>query len=134
MTKPKSIYYLDDDSDDLYFFKNAGGGLGHKVTIFSDGHEMLQALKSKTQNPDIIFLDVHMPILNGEEILNVIKNSPELKNIPIVMISGAYPKKLVRQFTDAGANYLMKKTSISDLKVSIGLALDACLDNIEFTK
>ena len=119
MKQPQLIFYLDDDSDDLYFFQKTAESLGHTVVTFTDGHAMLQSLRNRDQQPDVIFLDVHMPILNGEEILNVIKKNDALKHIPIVMISGAYPKKLVRHFLEAGANYLMKKPSGNDLKDAI---------------
>jgi len=109
MKKPQLIFYLDDDTDDLEFFKESAVSLGHHVSLFMDGHELLQTLKSDQEKPDIIFLDIHMPILNGEEILNIIKKSPEWRHIPVVMISGAYPKKLARQFLESGANYLKKK-------------------------
>ena len=118
MKASKSIFYRDDDIDDLYFFKEVAEGLGHDVSIYINGHEMLRALDKKPQ-PDIIFLDIHMPVLNGEEILNVLKKSDDYKHIPIVMISGAYPKKLVRHYLEAGANYLMKKPSFVDLKTSL---------------
>jgi CheY-like chemotaxis protein len=120
MEKPKLLYYLDDDRDDLYFFKNATGSLGHRVRVFSDGYELLQTLRNNPEKPDLIFLDMHMPVMNGEEILNIIKKSGEYKQIPIVMISGAYPKKLVRQLMAMGADYLMKKPGRhGDLKAEI---------------
>ncbi|RZJ30162.1 MAG: response regulator [Flavobacterium sp.] len=118
MDKSKVLFYVDDDEDDRFFFKEATDELGLSVTTFSYGHEMLQRLR--TQKPDIIFLDLLMPMLNGDEILKILKNSEEYKDIPVVMISGAFPKKLVRQLYDAGAGYLMKKpTRNSDLKHTI---------------
>ena len=119
MVTSQNIYYLDDDIDDLHFFKEAAESLGHSVSIFVNGKVMLETLGKKGPVPDIIFLDIHMPVFNGEEILHVLKKSDQWKHIPIVMISGAYPKKLVRQFLDAGANYLMKKPSITELKAAL---------------
>lgn len=113
---PKTIFYLDDDSDDLYFFKNAASSLGHKIMVFHCGDEMLKTLRASSEKPQIIFLDVQMPILNGEEILNILKKSHLYKQIPVVMISSFYPKKLVRKLMEAGADYLIKKGSVSDLK------------------
>ena len=109
MTTSKLLYYLDDDLDDLEFFKEAAEKLGHQAVLYRTGQDMLQALRVEEDKPDVIFLDIHMPILNGAEILQILKNSADWKNIPVVMISGAYPKKLVRHFHDAGADYLMKK-------------------------
>ena len=123
---PKLLYYLDDDSDDLEFFKEAADNSGHHTMLFHNGHEMLLVLRTVTKKPDIIFLDIHMPILNGMEMLDVLKKSDEWKDIPVVMLSGAYPKKLVRHFLDVGANYLMKKSP--DLKNMLDEAIEATLN------
>ena len=123
MTESKIIYYLDDDNDDLMFFKNAAERLGHHISVFSNGQDLLSALHLQKKLPSTIFLDVHMPILNGVEMLNVLKNS-EWGEIPIVMVSAAYPKKLAKQFTESGASFLMKKrSSIDDLAIAIQEAL-----------
>lgn len=113
MGKKKKIFYLDDDRDDLHFFKEAGENLGHRITLYSNGEELIQDLKQTSDFPDVIFLDVHMPILNGSEILSVLKNTQEFSSIPVVMISGAYPKKLVKYLLDTGADHLMKKPTAS---------------------
>ena len=117
MKPSKLLFYLDDDMDDLKYFKHVTAALGHKTQIFLNGNELLYALKHGLEKPDIIFLDVHMPILNGEEILNIIKKSEESKYIPTVMISGAFPKKLARDYHKTGADYLMKKSA--DLKTAL---------------
>jgi len=69
MKKKKTIYYLDDDHEDLGFFKEITEELGHTVKVFSDGRKMLLVLEIQAEKPDVIFLDIHMPVLNGEEIL-----------------------------------------------------------------
>lgn len=116
MKKSKSIYYLDDDRDDLYIFQQVAQSLGHEVKTFINGHELLSSLIPPQKKPDVIFLDIHMPILRGEEILIILKSSEVWKHIPVVMISGAYPKKLIRYFTEVGANYLMKRPVMNDFK------------------
>jgi len=120
MDRAKLLFYVDDDTDDLFFFKDATADLGHNVVVFTDGHHMLEVLRKQDEKPDIIFLDLQMPILDGDEILNILKKSDEYKHIPVVMISGAFPKKLVRQLFEAGAGYLMKKpTRNAELKKTI---------------
>lgn len=113
------IFYLDDDRDDLYFFRNAVDTLGHKVSTFSEGRAMLRTLATAEEKPDIIFLDVHMPIVNGEEILNVIKKTEAFRHLPIVMISTAFPPKLVRQFIKSGASCVMKRPCVAELKQAV---------------
>lgn len=131
MKANQQIFYLDDDIDDLYFFKEVAEGMGHTVTIFINGNEMLKALKKPENQPDVIFLDIHMPVFNGEEILNILKKSDDTRHIPVVMISGAYPKKLVRHYLEAGANYLMKKPVITDLRATLEQVLDIDWKNFQ---
>lgn len=119
MKKAKLIYYLDDDFDDLGFFKEITEELGQTVNVFSDGHKMLLVLEIQEQKPDIIFLDIHMPVLNGEEILEIIKKSDVLKDIPVVMVSGAYPKKLLQYCSDMGVSCLVKRHNFQEFKQNI---------------
>lgn len=120
MAHNQKIFYLDDDLDDLYLFKEAAEMLGNTVTIFVNGTEMLRALSQASALPDIIFLDIRMPVFNGEEILHIIKKNPMLADIPVVMISGYNPKAVVQTYLEAGANYLMKKPGgMADLKSSL---------------
>ena len=129
MKRSRNIFYLDDDTDDLDYFKEGAERLGHHVTLYSKGQELIQDLKVQKSLPDIIFLDVHMPILDGKEILILLKNTPAFKSIPVVMISGAYPKKLVKYLLDNGANHLMKKPT-----ANMQFALQEALDEIFLSK
>ncbi|MGL2967076.1 response regulator [Flavobacterium sp. XGLA_31] len=129
MRTTQTIYYLDDDIEDVDFFKEVAESLGHIVKGFTDGGRLLMTLELKEEKPDLIFLDVHMPILNGQEILEVIKRSDTLKHIPIVMVSGAYPKKLVRHFSELGVNYLMKKSHVHDYKAAVEEVLNSYFDD-----
>ncbi|HEX8270499.1 MAG TPA: response regulator [Flavobacterium sp.] len=127
MKAEKTIFYLDDDIDDLYIFKEVAESLGHTVCIFVQGNLMLKALRNPNQRPDIIFLDIRMPVVNGEEILHILKKSDTTKDIPVVMISGYNPKSLIQQYINAGANYVMKKpNNISDYSPALEqvLAID----------
>ncbi len=119
MKKSKTIYYLDDDFDDLGFFKEITEELGHDVKVFSDGRKMLLVLEIQAKKPDIIFLDIHMPVLNGQEILEIIKSSDDMKDIQVVMVSGAYPKKLLQYCSDMGVSCLVKRHNFQEFKQNI---------------
>jgi len=119
MEAPLSIFYLNNNHDDLGCFKSVAQKLGNTVLVFKKGQEMLQALNNSSKKPDVIFLDTEMPIVNGEEILDVLKKSREWRNIPIVMVSGAFPKKLARHFLQMGANYLVKKHHNSNYEIQV---------------
>ncbi len=127
--KKQLIYYLDDDTDDLHFFGEAVEALGHDMRPFVNGNVMLRTLEKEKQLPDVIFLDIIMPVFNGEQILDIIKKSPKWSHIPVVLISGAYAKSAVGKYLDAGANYLMKKPAdVADLRSTVAHVL-----NIDWT-
>ena len=124
MKTPQNIYYLDDDTDDLYFFKEIAESLGHEVNIFVNGTEMLRTLR-KGELPDIIFLDIYMPVFDGDAILDIIKQNDDWKQIPIVMISGLYPRSDTEKYFNSGANFVMKKpVNFTELKSSLEQVLN----------
>ncbi|UPT71330.1 MAG: hypothetical protein M0D53_02710 [Flavobacterium sp. JAD_PAG50586_2] len=63
MKKKKTIYYLDDDHEDLGFFKEITEELGHNVKVFSDGRKMLLVLEIQAEKPDVIFWIFTCPFL-----------------------------------------------------------------------
>ena len=126
-----SIYYLNNDYDDLGSFQHVAEKLGNTVSVFRTGNEMLQALRNRDKLPNVIFLDTHMPIINGVELMDLLKKSREWKNIPLVIVSGAFPKKLARHFMEMGASYLMKKHHNINYTADIEQVLSINLHNVQ---
>jgi two-component system response regulator (stage 0 sporulation protein F) len=60
---------------------------GHQVTAVEDGQRGLQALESGTP-PDVVFVDLHMPIVDGQTVLERMQSSPLLRGIPAVLMTG----------------------------------------------
>lgn len=118
MKLSQSIYYVDPETENALVFKNTFEGLRHSVQNFSDGHELIHNLEFSTQLPDIIFLAYQMPVINGKEVLDIIKESKQWHKIPIVVLSDVFPRKMVRRYIKSGVNLLMKtprhKNYISD--------------------
>jgi CheY-like chemotaxis protein len=66
-------------------------------TIAADhGHSALEALRTEGQLPDVIVLDLMMPIMNGWDFLESIRSDPKLVSIPVIVITGA-PERLDRE-------------------------------------
>ncbi|WP_284652503.1 response regulator [Flavobacterium terrisoli] len=124
MKKSKYIYYLDVENEDLYFFKHAIEGLGHKISIYRDGHKMMQDLSKSETKPDILFLGSNMPILQGKELIMILKNSKELNHIPVIIITSALPRKLMKSYADAGIKHIMKRTHPEDYSVAFKEVLE----------
>jgi CheY-like chemotaxis protein len=80
---------------------------GHEVFTASNGEEAVDM--APKVNPDIILMDVRMPRMTGYEACKVMKQNPELKDIPIVFLSAKGQEAEIQQGLDAGAEeYLLK--------------------------
>ena len=90
-----NIMLADDDEDDHFIFKMALKELSQSTKLVSiyDGEALMHHLSENlNDNPDVIFLDIHMPGKNGSECLKEIKHNKYLNNIPIVMYSTTITK------------------------------------------
>jgi CheY-like chemotaxis protein len=81
----KSILLVDDDQDDKYFFSKALGETGEDVQLVTaaNGAEALEKLQQFI--PDVILLDLNMPVMNGVSFLKQIKKNKFLKDIPVII-------------------------------------------------
>ncbi len=105
----KLIYYADDDIDDLNIFKDAIESTEYQVVVFFSGKALLESLEESERKPDIIFLDIHMPLQYGDEILVQIRSKSEFDNIPVVLVTGSLVSNQIDKYLQDGANYLMQK-------------------------
>ena len=119
MQAHKNCLMIDDDIDDQDIFLLALRELDIPVncTFAFDGEEAIKILeKDSNLKPDIIFLDINMPKMNGKECLAAIKQSVKSKNIPVVIYSTSSEKKMETELRSMGAAaYFTKPSSISEL-------------------
>jgi CheY-like chemotaxis protein len=83
------LFLIDDDEDDRELFQIALEDLSfaHSYADASGGHEALKILRSGEFVPDVIFLDLNMPLMSGRECLQELKNNSQLAHIPVVIFS-----------------------------------------------
>ncbi|PSL48238.1 signal transduction histidine kinase [Chitinophaga niastensis] len=80
---------------------------GCTVTITSNGLEVLEEIKKNI--PDIIIMDYHMEVMDGEETLKVLKSTPAYKNIPVIIATGDIYAESQKALMIAGANAIIEK-------------------------
>ncbi|NEU83616.1 response regulator [Nostoc sp. UIC 10630] len=81
----KLILVCDDVADNCFFFQTILEMEGYEVEIVESGAAALAFLESK--RPDLLLLDVMMPVMNGYEVVHRIKNNSLLESLPIVLIT-----------------------------------------------
>ena len=115
MSKTKlNVLLVDDDSIYQFIARKTleATGLTAKINVCSNGEEAYRFLENNQENanelPDVILLDVNMPVMNGWEFLHAFKNlqSPAIKHIPIFLVTSSV--------NDADINYSQQFNNVQD--------------------
>ena len=100
--------------DDRMFRKAAETTLrrqGYSVTTASDGEEALQLIRS--EQPDIIVLDLIMPKLQGFDVLQILKQDARTSDIPVIVLSSLAQEQDKQEALDLGAATYFNKSNFS---------------------
>ena len=112
----KRILFVDDEADLLFVSSIRLKKIGYEVFGAGDGQEALDLARSI--KPDLIVLDVFLPMMNGDEVAKILKKDEKLKRTPIILIS-ADSKTLGKRTQESGANSYLTKPFESGELVSI---------------
>nr|MCH9703228.1 response regulator [Chlamydiota bacterium] len=85
MSQKKTILLIEDEEDIAALIKLQADISGYKLYVETDGLNGYRAVER--DRPDLVILDIMLPGQNGLDICRKMKQSPELKNIPVVIIS-----------------------------------------------
>ncbi|TRZ42930.1 response regulator [Robertkochia solimangrovi] len=114
------IALVDDDEDDRFVFREAIGEIDihTKLSLFDNGQELMDFLAlPNIILPELIFLDLNMPIKNGITCLREIRSNPRFKNVIIAIYSTSSSEKDIEQTFIHGANiYINKPNDFDDLR------------------
>jgi two-component system, response regulator len=124
--KPVPILLAEDDPDDRYLISEAldESQVGVELFIVDDGEALLEYLNRQGKFADteqwplprLILLDLNMPRLDGREALKAIKESPEFRRIPVVVLTTSNAEEDIHRTYDLGiSGYITKPVSFSGL-------------------
>lgn len=122
MYKNKVLFIVDDDEDDIKLFVEAVNSIDKNMGCFKakNGEDALARLDELHMLPDVIFLDLNMPGMNGRETLEHLKKSERYKNIPVVIYSTSSSEQDKAETKKLGASdYLTKPDSFTDLCIQL---------------
>lgn len=117
----KNLLLIDDDEDDQEIFLTAVSAVSAQVvcTAMSNAAEALKKLAKKDIDPDVIFLDLNMPVMNGHQFLEEIKKDVTLKNIPVIIFSTSSHPGTIQSTKKLGAHDFITKPGLYDELVTI---------------
>ncbi|PCH63777.1 MAG: two-component system response regulator [Gammaproteobacteria bacterium] len=121
-----TIHMCDDDPDDQLLITDAllEARLANPIDFTSNGRELLQYLNREGKYeklkdeplPGLILLDLNMPIMDGREVLQILKNDDKFKSIPIVILTTSKAEEDVARSYDMGVNsFVIKPVSFENL-------------------
>ena len=103
------IFMAEDDSLLVHIYEKIFKAKGYEIVFAMDGEESIAKLKDMEVKPEIIFLDVMMPRKSGFEVMQVLKDDPKLKSIPVVFFTNLYEQADEKKGLALGAvAYLVK--------------------------
>lgn len=110
MEKHFRILMVDDDRDDQDLFGMAIRKIDKDIhcTYASNGVEALKALEHG-HLPDVIFLDLNMPLMGGKQCLKKIRHTEQLKDIPVIIYTTDKHQSMVDEMLGLGANLVLTK-------------------------
>jgi CheY-like chemotaxis protein len=122
---PKKILLIDDNAQIRSINAVRLKAAGYEVTEGGDGIECLKLLKA--EHPDLIILDLMMPVMDGFKVLQMVKLDPQTSCIPILVLSGRGQSEEIEKALKLGAaDFLVKmRTNPNTLLEKVQKALAA---------
>ncbi len=120
----KSVLVVDDSYAFSAMLQKALLMRGNvKVEVAKNGQEALEVLDKIT--PDLIMLDIEMPIMSGIEFLEAIRQKDLYKALPVIIMSANKKTEIIKKAVDLGvADYILKPASIQTILEKVGKVID----------
>ena len=120
-----TVLIVDDIPVNIILLKTMLARTNVKILTAVNGQEALDIVRSL--RPQVVLLDIQMPVMNGLEVLKEIKADPDLKETAVIMVSAYTSSEDIEQSMNLGASGFIKKAVIMDILLS---SVTAELDKI----
>jgi len=114
LSNRKKILLIDDEPELIKAVEIRLKSTGYEVSVAYDGRAGI--CEAKEIKPDLIILDLLMPIMDGYAVANELKDDPETKHIPIIILTASQREDLKTRCRELGVtSFIMKPFETSDL-------------------
>ena len=118
MRRPLHIFLADDDEDDVDLFRDTLNIVDPAIVFHSasDGRQAMHYLE-RHEAPDLIFLDLNMPMADGRTCLQAIRKNDKLRNVPVIMFTtSSFPTDVSECLSLGAICFITKPTDIIELR------------------
>ncbi len=122
MQKPIHILLVEDDPDDVDLLESAlrDNRVKFESHVLTQGDQVLPYLIMCKNFPDVVVLDLNLPKMHGREVLHLIKQTPELASIPVVILTTSSAQADKDFCLKTGAcDYLIKPVTMEDFSAIV---------------
>lgn len=119
MAKKKRVLICEDEPDLLSMLSSILAEAGFEIAVAHDGQEAIDHIK--TFDPDLMLLDLLMPIINGFEVLKYRNSFPSYRKIPVIVLSNMDQTEDIEK---------AKKLGVADYLLKTDIHLDQLVDRI----
>jgi CheY-like chemotaxis protein len=131
----KTLLLVEDSEDDIFLIKRSftRADIHFDLQVVQDGDEAVEYLsgegdfadRTKYPLPTLVLLDVKLPCRSGLEVLSWIRSQPQLKGLPVVMLtSSAEPEDIDRAYRNGANSYLVKPINYEQLDKMLPLLME----------
>lgn len=108
-----TILYADDDPDDREIFADVVAEINPEIELIlvTDGTHAIETLNNLSKAPDVIFLDVNMPLLSGIECVTILRKDERFKRAPLILYSTSSSELDAYKGLKAGADKFLTKAA-----------------------
>lgn len=118
------ILYVEDNDDNVYVVRQRLGRLGFTILVATDGEQGVAMAAS--EKPDLVLMDLRLPVLDGWEAIRRLKAAAETKNIPVIALSAHAMSGDREKALEAGCeDYDTKPIDLNRLRAKIEALLPA---------
>lgn len=120
---PKKILVVDDEVDILKVVTFRLRKSGYEILTAVDGREGLELIRN--ERPDLILLDLRLPVIDGYEVCRQVKADEELKNIPVILLTASSAAKIIERTKEFKADdYIIKPFNPTELLEKVKKLID----------
>ena len=139
-----TILLAEDDADDRMLIQEGfeESSIPNPVRWVENGRDLLRFLKKEGEfskiaddMPCLVLLDLNMPIMDGREALKIMKQDPELKHIPVIILSTSSAEEDIEKTYNLGVNsYITKPSTFKRLVSTIDELSKYWLETVELPR
>jgi chemotaxis family two-component system response regulator Rcp1 len=116
------ILLVEDNEGDIVLTLEAfnEGKIKNTISVVRDGQEALDFLYKKGRHanadtPDIVLLDINLPKIDGKEVLHIVKTDPDLKSLPVIVLTTSSSEKdILEAYANSANCYITKPVALSE--------------------